>query len=137
MTLSSRRSAAMCARLAPKAPRTASSCRRPSTRARSKLATLARAISRTKPIEPIKSPRRLATPPPTRRIILLGKAAAQQGRHAEEWKSAIRNAQGTNLFWLGHAGHAHGVARVKTEVLEGAILVAEDEVVGGGQLEFF
>ena len=68
---------------------------------------------------------------------MLGKAAAQQGRHAEEWKSAIRNAQGTNLFWLGHAGHAHGVARVKTEVLEGAILVAEDEVVGGGQLEFF
>src|SRR5438046_339419 len=72
-----------------------------------------------------------------RRIILPGKAAAQQGRHAEERESAIRNAQGTNLFGFGHAGHAHGVARVKTEILEGAILVAEDEVVGGGQLEFF
>src|SRR6266853_6997477 len=71
-----------------------------------------------------------------RRIILLGEAAAQQGRHAEERESAIRNAQGANLFWFGHAGHAHGVARVKTEILEGAILVAEDEVVGGGQLEF-
>ena len=49
-----------------------------------------------------------------RRIILPGKAAAQQGRHAEERKSAIRDAQGTNLFWLGHAGHAHRVAGVKT-----------------------
>src|SRR5437667_9133665 len=72
-----------------------------------------------------------------RGIILFSESAAQQGRHAEEGKSAIRDAQGTNLFWLGHTGHAHGVARVKTEVLEGAILVAEDEVVGGGQLEFF
>ena len=69
-----------------------------------------------------------------RRIILFGEAAAQDGKSAEERESAVRDSQGMNLFGLGHAGHAHGVAPVKTEILEGAILVAEDEVVGRGQL---
>src|SRR5258707_287122 len=50
-----------------------------------------------------------------RRIVLLGEAAAQQGRHAEERESAVRDSQGTNLLGVGHAGQAHGVARVKTQ----------------------
>ena len=41
------------------------------------------------------------------------------------------------MLRFGDACHAHGVARIKTEVLEGAVLFAEDEVVGGRQLEFF
>src|SRR6266704_6817289 len=72
-----------------------------------------------------------------RRIILQGEGAAEQGRDAEERESAVCDSQGRNLFGLGHTGHAHGVARVKTDVLESAVLFAEDEVVGGGQLEFF
>src|SRR6266704_375961 len=72
-----------------------------------------------------------------RRIILFGEGAAQHGRNAEEGESAVSNAQGGDLFRFGDAGHAQGVARVKTDVLEGAVLFAEDEVVGGGQLEVF
>src|SRR6266571_7938777 len=71
------------------------------------------------------------------RIILFGEGAAEQERDAEERESAVSDSQGRNLFGLGHTGHAHGVARVKTDVLESAVLFAEDGVVGGGQLEFF
>src|SRR6266852_4371056 len=72
-----------------------------------------------------------------RGIILFREGAAQQGRSAEERKSAVRNAQGADLFRFGNAGHDHGIAIVKTEILEGTILVAKYEVVGGGQLELF
>src|ERR1041384_557687 len=72
-----------------------------------------------------------------RRIILLGEDAAQQRRHVEERESAVRDAQGTNLFGLGYAGHAYGVACIETEILESTILVAKNEVVRRGQLEFF
>ena len=67
-----------------------------------------------------------------RRIVLLGEDAAEHGRHAEERESAVGDSQGTNLFGFGYAGHAHRVACVKTEVLEGTILVAKDEVVRRG-----
>ncbi len=67
-----------------------------------------------------------------RRIVLLGKGVAQHGRNTEERQSAIRNAQGADLFRFGDARHADGVTCVKTDVLESAVLIAEDEVVGGG-----
>ena len=54
-TLSVSSSRAMCPRPAPSAARIASSCCRPSARTRSRLATLAHAISRTRPIVPISS----------------------------------------------------------------------------------
>src|SRR4029077_10480181 len=69
------------------------------------------------------------------RIILFGKGAAENGNNAEERKSAVGDTQAGHLFGLRNACNAHGVIRVKTDVLQGAVLFAEDEVVGGRQLE--
>src|SRR5438046_6656702 len=52
-----------------------------------------------------------------RRIILPGKAAAQQGRHAEERKSAIRDAQGTNLRSEEHTSELQSLTNLVCRLL--------------------
>ena len=72
--LSNSSSAAMRLQPAPKAARIASSCRRPSTRTSTRLATLAHAISSTMPIDAINTQRSLPTSPTTRSFngLMLG-----------------------------------------------------------------
>src|SRR6266550_196701 len=72
-----------------------------------------------------------------RRVVLLGEAATQQGRNAEERESAVSDTQGGDLFGLGDARHTHGVSRVHADILHGAVLFAVDEVVGGRHVEIF
>ena len=68
-----------------------------------------------------------------RRIILFAEAATEQRRNAEERESAVRDAQGGDLLGFGNTGHTHRVALIQANILQGAVLFAVDEVVGGGQ----
>ncbi len=52
-----------------------------------------------------------------RRIILFGKSAPEQGRNAEERKSAVSHAQRIHLFGFGNTGDAYGITSVKANVL--------------------
>jgi hypothetical protein len=69
------------------------------------------------------------------RIVLTGEQSAEDGGNAEKRESAVGDVKGVDLFRLGAASDANGIAIVNTDVLKGAILFAIDEVIGGSDVE--
>src|SRR5579859_1319127 len=69
------------------------------------------------------------------RIVLMGEEAAEGGGNAEKRESAVGDVEGVDLFGLGAADDAHGIAIVNANVLKRAILLPVDEVIGGSDVE--
>ena len=65
----------------------------------------------------------------------MGEGAAEQGRNAEERKSAVGDVEGVEALGFGQAGEIDPGGVIGADILKGLILFAVDEVVGGGHVE--
>jgi hypothetical protein len=66
---------------------------------------------------------------------LTAERAAQDGIDAQEREGTVGYAECGDLFGFGYAGDAERVAIVGADVDETFILLAEDEVGGGGDVQ--
>src|ERR1700677_2344951 len=68
-------------------------------------------------------------------VVLAAESAAEDGIDAEEGQGAIGHVRSLHLCASSDAGEAWGVAVVGTDVDEAVVLLAEDKVSGGGDVE--
>jgi len=69
------------------------------------------------------------------RIVLTGEGAAEQRGNAKEGKGAVGDVERVDALRLCDTGQGDAAAAINANVLEALVLLAIDEVIGGGHVE--